>query len=119
MMKQNIKIRQVNLKNIRVTDTLLRKEMELVRNTVIPYQWAALNDQIPDAQPSYCMHNFKVAGKITRERERREVYITPVYPTDHICVWPEDVEHPEDRFYGFLFQDSNFAKWIDREEDFH
>ncbi len=113
MMKQNIKIRQVNLKNIRVTDTLLRKEMELVRNTVIPYQWAALNDQIPDAQPSYCMHNFKVAGKITRERERREVYTTPVYPTDHICVWPEDVEHPEDRFYGFLFQDSDFAKWIE------
>ena len=45
-MIQDIKIRRVNLKDIYVTDPLLKKEMDLVRDTVIPYQWAALNDQI-------------------------------------------------------------------------
>ena len=25
---------------------------------VIPYQWAALNDQVEGAAPSFCMHNF-------------------------------------------------------------
>ena len=112
-MIQDIKIRRVNLKDIYVTDPLLKKEMDLVRDTVIPYQWAALNDQIPDAQPSYCMHNFKVAGKIQKEREQRPDYMPPVYPINHICVWPEDEKHPADRFYGFLFQDSDFAKWIE------
>ncbi|MCL2016923.1 MAG: glycoside hydrolase family 127 protein [Defluviitaleaceae bacterium] len=36
--------------------------MELVRTEVVPYQWAALNDRIENAEPSYCMHNFQVAA---------------------------------------------------------
>ncbi len=112
-MKQSIKSRQISRKAIHITDALLKREMELVRDTVIPYQWEALNDQVPDAQPSYCMRNFKVAGKINREKERRKGYTPPVYPTDSICVWPEDPDHLEERFYGFLFQDSDFAKWIE------
>ena len=26
---------------------------------------------------------------------------------------PEDMDHLEDRFYGCLFQDSDFSKWIE------
>ena len=36
----------VSLKNIQVTDTFWKGEMELVRKEVIPYQWDALNDRV-------------------------------------------------------------------------
>ena len=57
-------------------DTLIREG--------IPYQWKALNDQLPDAAPSYCMRNFRIAaGK-------------------------EQGEHA-----GCVFQDSDVAKWLE------
>ena len=60
------------LKNVTVTDSFWRTEQELVRTAVIPYQWNALNDNVPGAAPSYCMHNFKAAGMRTESwtRER-------------------------------------------------
>ena len=103
----------IDLQRIQVTDAFWKKEIELVRDTVIPYQWEALNDRIPDTQPSYCMHNFKVAGRINRQKEQKPDYIQPVYTTNGFCVWPEDPENPEEKFYGFVFQDSDFAKWIE------
>lgn len=39
----------VSLKEIQVTDAFWEQEMELVRKEVIPYQWAALNDQVEGA----------------------------------------------------------------------
>ena len=36
----------LSLRNVQITDTFWKKEMELVRTEVIPYQWAALNDQV-------------------------------------------------------------------------
>ena len=41
------------LRDIRVTDDFWKKEMELVRTEVIPYQWDALNDNVPGAAPSF------------------------------------------------------------------
>ena len=35
------------LKNVTVTDSFWRTEQELVRTAVIPYQWNALNDNVP------------------------------------------------------------------------
>ena len=50
----------------------------------IPYQWRALNDAVEDAEPSYCMRNYRVAaGK------------------------------EEGSFGGFVFQDSDLAKWLE------
>lgn len=50
----------------------------------IPYQWRALNDAVAGAEPSHCMHNFRVAaGK------------------------------EEGGFGGFIFQDSDVAKWLE------
>ncbi len=37
---------------------------------MLPYQWDALNDRVEGAAPSYCMRNFKTAGKKNLERKR-------------------------------------------------
>lgn len=103
----------VDLDRIQVTDDFWKKEISLVRDTVVPYQWEALNDRVPDAQPSYCMHNFKVAGAINQKRAQEADYVQPVHTTNGFCVWPENPEVPEEKFYGFVFQDSDFAKWIE------
>lgn len=104
---------RVELKRVRVTDAFWKKEIELVRDTVIPYQWKALNDQVEDAEPSYCMHNFKVAAEINRRVQEQADYVQPVHTTNGFCVWPDNPDEPGERFYGFVFQDSDFAKWIE------
>ena len=74
----------VPVKESRITGEFWQGFMNLIRTSVIPYQWEALNDRIPDAAPSYSMHNFRVAsGKI---------------PGTH---------------NGCVFQDSDVAKWIE------
>ncbi|MDO4521861.1 MAG: glycoside hydrolase family 127 protein [Eubacteriales bacterium] len=80
----NKKLKPVDLNNIRIEDRFWKQYMELVRQHVIPYQWDALNDQIPDAEPSYCIQNFRVAAK-------RE----------------------EGKFQGMVFQDSDVYKWLE------
>lgn len=57
---------------------------ELVRQTVIPYQWEALNDRIQDAEPSYSIRNFRIAAGL-------EV----------------------GEFGGWIFQDSDLYKWLE------
>ena len=63
--------RPLDLKNVKVRDNFWKQEMELVRKEVIPYQWEALNDRVEGAAPSFCMRNFKVAGKITKARKEQ------------------------------------------------
>lgn len=89
--------------------------MELVRKEVIPYQWDALNDRVEGAAPSFCMHNFKAAGKLNREKkEKGNTFIAPKYTYRGFEVLPEDPKQlKDDEFYGFLFQDSDFSKWIE------
>lgn len=57
---------------------------KLVRDTVIPYQWETLNDRVPDAEPSYAIRNFRIAAGLE-----------------------------EGEFAGFVFQDSDLAKWLE------
>lgn len=72
------------LNEVSVTDGFWKNYMELARTQVIPYQWEALNDRIPGAEPSHCMRNFRIAsGKESGE------------------------------FAGFVFQDSDVAKWLE------
>lgn len=105
----------LDLKRICVTDEFWHREQELVRTQVIPYQWEALNDRIPDAAPSYCMHNFKAAGRLMREkRQKGQAYVAPAYTFRGFESLPEDPAHPDpDKFYGFVFQDTDFSKWIE------
>lgn len=105
----------LDLKNVNITDSFWGREQELVRREVIPYQWDALNDAVPGAAPSYCMRNFRVAGRMMREkREQGTAYMAPAYTFRGFQTLPEDPASPDpDRFYGFVFQDSDFAKWIE------
>lgn len=83
-MKKIISSQPVTLKNVLISDPFWSGYVELVRNTVIPYQWEALNDRIPDAEPSYAVKNFKIAAGL----EKGE-------------------------FGGLVFQDSDVAKWLE------
>lgn len=102
-----------NLKNIQVTDAFLGKLMDTVREHVIPYQWEALNDKVEGAAPSFCMRNFKVAAKLGEKRREVGQENLPVFPIDNFNLVPEDMENMEERFYGFVFQDTDFSKWIE------
>lgn len=104
----------ISLRNFKAADGFWKDEMELVRKEVIPYQWEILNDRVEGAAPSFCMRNFKVAGKLMKEkREKGAAFEEPVYTFRGFEALPEDPEHPEDKFYGFVFQDSDFSKWIE------
>ncbi len=105
----------LDLKQIQVTDAFWHREQELVRTEVIPYQWEALNDRVEGASPSYCMRNFKVAGRMMREKkDKGAAYVAPAYTFRGFEALPEDPAHPEeDKFYGFVFQDTDFSKWIE------
>lgn len=68
----------------RVSDAFLSRLMDLAKDKVIPYQWEALNDRVPGADRSGCIHNFRAAaGEL-------------------------DGEH-----YGCVFQDSDLFKWME------
>lgn len=104
----------LSLRDVTINDKFWKEKMELVRTEVIPYQWDALNDRVEGAAPSFCMRNFKIAGKITKaRRELGDKYQEKIWPLDTFETLPQDMEHMEDRFYGFLFQDSDFSKWIE------
>ena len=56
----------LTLEQIRIEDPFWFRVRETVRREGIPYQWKALNDEIPGAEPSRCMRNFRIAaGKIS------------------------------------------------------
>ena len=79
-----MRLNSLDLKNIHIQDPFWSKHVDLVRNAIIPYQWEAMNDRIPDAESSHCLENFKIAAG----REKGE-------------------------FYGAVFQDTDVAKWLE------
>jgi DUF1680 family protein len=84
----------ISLKDINVSDGFWSPFLDRIRTVVIPYQWEALNDRVPGAEPSYCMRNFKLAAELT-------------HPEIDYGV-PRNIGHG-----GCVFQDSDFAKWIE------
>lgn len=110
MNQENIS-KPIDLKDIRITGGFWEGKSELVRTKVLPYQWKAIHDEIPGAEPSCCIHNFEAAAEVIRDR--REGKQPLVYPADVFEDWPEDASHPERRFYGPAFQDTDAYKWIE------
>jgi DUF1680 family protein len=55
-------IKAVSLKQVSIADSFGSNYARLVRETVIPYQWEALNDRIPDAASSDAIRNFRIAA---------------------------------------------------------
>ncbi|MFY9997304.1 MAG: glycoside hydrolase family 127 protein [Leclercia sp.] len=77
-------ITETDLRQLTVNDPFLGEYQRLVRNVVIPYQWDALNNRIPEAEPSHAIDNFRIAaGQQAGE------------------------------FYGMVFQDSDVTKWLE------
>nr|MBC9203703.1 glycoside hydrolase family 127 protein [Paenibacillus sp. PL91] len=74
----------IPIKNVTIDDSFWAKRQKLVRETVIPYQWDALNDEILDSEPSHTVENFRIAAGELK--------------TD---------------YYGQVFQDSDLAKWLE------
>lgn len=104
----------VSLRRMQITDKFWKNEMELVRTEVIPYQWNALNDKVEGAAPSYCMHNFKVAAEMNRQKRKQgAAYKAPSYTYRGFEMLPEDPENLKDEFYGYVFQDTDFSKWVE------
>ena len=105
----------LGLGKVTVTDAFWHSEQELVRTAVIPFQWRALNDQVPGADPSYSMHNFRAAARLNASKTAQgKTFAPPSYTFRGFNALPEDPEYPDpDRFYGYVFQDSDFSKWIE------
>lgn len=75
---------EIPLREIEITDGFWKKYIKLVGEVIIPYQWNILNDLVPGAEPSHCIHNFLVAAG----------------------------DRPGE-FEGAVFQDTDVAKWLE------
>ena len=72
--------RPLPMRQVHVTDGFWKREQEVVRTAILPYQWNALNDRIPDAAPSYCMHNFRAAAALTKKKnDAGTAFVPPAY----------------------------------------
>lgn len=74
----------VSLKDVALQDSFWTKWQQLVRETVIPYQWDALNDAIPGIESSHTIRNFRLAAG-----------------------------EAEGHYHGMVFQDSDLGKWLE------
>lgn len=99
----------IPLNNIEITDSFWLYETELVRKEVIPYQYEALHDRIPEAEKSYAIDNFVKAGEIAKKIKNGED--VPVFPADK-WHYNEQNSAPE-AFHGWVFQDSDVYKWLE------
>jgi DUF1680 family protein len=84
MTEDYMKLHSINLQKINIKDAFWSKHVKLVKDVIIPYQWEAMNDLIPDAEPSHCLENFAIAAG-----------------------------RKEGEFYGAVFQDTDIAKWLE------
>lgn len=70
--------------SVELCDPFWSKYEKLVREVAIPYQWDSLNDRAGAEEPSHAIKNFEIAAGLA-----------------------------EGEFYGFVFQDSDVAKWLE------
>lgn len=77
-------LKPIAVKNVSLEKGLLSERMRVIREEVIPYQWRALNDEVPHAEPSHAMENLRIAAGEGEGVHR-----------------------------GFVFQDSDLAKWLE------
>lgn len=79
-----LKMKPIELKDVKINDKFWNPWQNLVKDSIIPYQWDALNDKIPGAEPSRTIKNFEIAAGRT-----------------------------EGKHYGMVFQDSDLYKWME------
>ncbi len=71
-------------RDVTIQSGFWKMKIDMVNDRLIPYQWDALNDRIPDAAPSHAVENFRIASGDS-----------------------------QGNFAGTVFQDSDVAKWIE------
>ena len=72
------------LNTVDIDDKFWSPYRKLVKEVVLPYQWDVLNDKVPEAEPSHTIKNLRIAAGLE-----------------------------EGEFYGFFFQDTDLAKWLE------
>lgn len=74
----------IALKKTSIRDSFWSPKQQLILDTAIDYQEKILHDQIPGAEKSHAVANFRIAAGLE-----------------------------EGEFYGMVFQDSDVAKWLE------
>ena len=69
---------------IEITDPFFGHYVDMIAETVLPYQWDILNDRIEGAERSHCLENFRIAAG-----------------------------EKDGEFYGTVFQDTDVYKWLE------
>ena len=101
------------LSHVKISDAFWKREMDLVRDVVLPYQWDALNDRIEGAAPSWWMHNMRAAARSVAARKAGGPYVPHGRPDQIHIEGPDPASADPDAFYGWVFQDSDGYKWIE------
>jgi DUF1680 family protein len=81
-------IEALPFRNVSIGSGFWGDRTRLITEKVIPYQWKALNDEIPGAEPSHAVENLRIASGLSIGE-----------------------------FHGFKFQDSDVAKWLEAASD--
>lgn len=68
-MNKNNYTHTLTISDVKVKDEFWSNQIRLIRENVIPYQWDALNDRIPEAAKSFCMRNYRLAGELIKRRK--------------------------------------------------
>ncbi len=77
-------IREIPLRSVKITDAFWSPRQKLMTDVTIPYMEKILRDEVPGAEKSHAIDNFRVAaGEINGD------------------------------YYGMVFQDSDVAKWLE------
>lgn len=74
----------IDHRQVKLCDRFWSGIEKTIRAVAIPYQWDVLNDRVGSKEPSHAIENFKIAAGL----ETGE-------------------------FHGFVFQDSDVAKWLE------
>jgi Uncharacterized protein conserved in bacteria len=77
-------IQEISMRNVQIADDFWSPRQKLVTDVTIPYMEKILRDEVPEANKSHAISNFRMAaGEETGS------------------------------FYGMVFQDSDVAKWLE------
>ncbi|MCR5277945.1 MAG: glycoside hydrolase family 127 protein [Lachnospiraceae bacterium] len=97
-----------DISKVKITDPFWQNRMEVVRTKVLPYEWEALNDRIEGATTSHAVANFKIAADLTKNG-----LVGKTGKGTTRTEGAEAVDTGEGGFKGFVFQDSDIAKWLE------
>ena len=77
-------IREISLRNVKIADDFWSPRQTLMTDVTIPYMEKILRDEVPGAEKSHAVDNFRMAAG-----------------------------EKGGSFYGMVFQDSDVAKWLE------